>query len=196
MRTMKWILTISAIVIFITAHTSNVQAHCDRENGPVAVAAKEALKSGDFSKVVIWVGEAQEKELKSKFEQALAVYSQGGESKELAKQYFMETAVRLHREAEGFPYTGLKPAMPSPPDIEAAEKALQTGSFKPVIDLLTKEMDDQTSKWFKKAYEARKTKDQSIEKGREWVDVYVKYITFVHGLYKTIEKGPKHGVGD
>jgi hypothetical protein len=54
----------------------------------------------------------------------------------------------------------------------------------------------QTSKWFKKAYEARKAKHQSVEKGRQWVDVYVKYITFIHGLYKTIEKGPKHGVGD
>ncbi len=28
-------------------------AHCDRENGPVAVAAKEALKTGNFDRILI-----------------------------------------------------------------------------------------------------------------------------------------------
>lgn len=174
---------------------SNVNAHCDRENGPVAKAAKKALKTSDFDKVVIWVGEEQEKELKQKYEKALAVYRNGGNSRELAEQYFMETAVRLHRAAEGFPFTGLKPASPNPPDIQAAEKALETGNFQPVVELLSGNLDNQTSKWFDKALKARQNKDKSIEAGRAWVDAYVKYIVFIHSLYQAIQEGPPHGVG-
>ena len=196
MQLKKWILRITVLFLVFSITYIESKAHCDRENGPVAVAAKEALKTGDLDKIVIWVGKAQEKELKEKFEQALDVYKQGGKSKELAEQYFMETSVRLHREAEGFSFTGLKPASPLPEDLKVAEKALKTGNFDPVVKLLTKEMEEKTSEWFKKAYEARKNKDYNIEMGREWVDIYVKYITYIHGLYKTINKGPKHGVGD
>ena len=185
-----WILFLGFIVI----GNNQVSAHCDRENGPVAKAARQALESSDFKKIVIWVGEDQEDELKEKFNQALVVFNNGGDSRELAEQYFMETAVRLHREAEGFPYTGLKPASPNPPDIEAAEKALETGDFSPVIKLLSSEMDEQTSKSFKKAMQAQKSKDQSVEAGRNWVDAYVRYIVFIHKLYESVQQGPPHGV--
>lgn len=182
------------IVLLCMFCTQNLRAHCDRENGPVAMAAKEALKTGDFEKIVIWVGEEQEQELEEKFRQSLAVYKQGGEAEQLSKQFFMETAVRLHREAEGMPFTGLKPASSNPPDIEAAESALVTGDLDPVISLLSEKMEEQISTWFQKAIEAKKKKEQGITSGREWVDNYVKYITYVHKLYQVIEAGPPHGV--
>ncbi len=182
------------VLLSLGLTVNNVSAHCDRENGPVAKAAREALEKADFNTIVVWVGQAQENELKQKFNQSLTVYKTGGDSKKLAEQYFMETAVRLHREAEGFPYEGLKPASPNPPDIEAAEKALETGDFLPVIQLLNNEMDKETSKWFDKAMEAKKDKDTSVEAGRAWVDAYVKYIVFIHSLYDSIQKGPAHGV--
>ncbi len=106
----------------------------------------------------------------------------------------METAVRLHREAEGMPFTGLKPASPNPPDIEAAENALERGDLDPVITLLSNKMDEETSIWFQEAIEAKKNKEQGIASGREWVDNYVKYITYIHKLYQVIEAGPPHGV--
>mgnify|MGYP006896876401 CR=1 FL=1 len=182
------------MVLLFMFSTQNLTAHCDRENGPVAMAAKEALKTGDFEKIVIWVGEEQEQELEEKFRQSLAVYKQGGEAEQLSKQFFMETAVRLHREAEGMPFTGLKPASPNPPDIEAAENALETGDLDPVITLLSNKMEKETSISFQKAIEAKKNKEQGIASGREWVDNYVKYITYIHKLYQVIEAGPPHGV--
>lgn len=195
MRTRK--LLISTIVIFLTVIFNSVDsnAHCDRKNGPVAVAAKKALKTGDFSKVAIWVGKEQEKELRNKFRQSLSVYQKSGDSKTLAKNYFMETAVRLHREAEGMPFTGLKPAKPAAKDIQVAEKALTTGNLEPVMEMFSETIHDQAGKWFQKAMKSKKEKDKSVSAGRKWVDAYVKYIVYMHKLYQTIEKGPPHGVG-
>lgn len=39
----------------------------------------------------------------------MAVRAKGKEAQELADMYFFETLVRIHREGEGAPYTGLKP---------------------------------------------------------------------------------------
>jgi len=171
-------------------------SHCDTESGPVAVAARNALQTGKFETVAIWVAETQSRELQERFQECLAVYRMGGQAKELAERYFMETAVRLHREAEGMSYTGLKPAQPLPRDIVEAEKALETGELKPLTNLLTTELEQETQKWFRSAVEAKKLRDQSLRSGREWVDAYVKYVIYVHGLHKTIKAGPAHGIGD
>lgn len=170
-------------------------AHCDRENGPVATDAKEALHTGRIDPAAIWVGQAQMAELKEVFKQSLGAYKMGGNAKDVAESYFMSTAVRLHRQAEGFPFTGLKPAQPLPKDVALAEEALETGELLPVTDFLASEMQSQTERLFRQALEKRKDKDKSIEAGREWADSYVKYVIFVHDLYKSIESGAPHGVG-
>ena len=189
---------IAVIFMFFTLAIAGHQAnaHCDRENGPVAVAAKKSLKTGDFTDVAIWVGQEQEDELRKKFRHSRSVYQKGGESKALAEQYFMETAVRLHREAEGMPFTGLKPAVPAARDIRVAEKALETGNLDPVMQLFSDKMEEEATEWFDKAMEAKEKKDQGVAAGREWVDHYVKYVVYLHKLYQTIEKGPPHGVGE
>ncbi|MEX2657143.1 MAG: DUF6448 family protein, partial [Balneolales bacterium] len=119
-----------------------------------------------------------------------------GESRELAERYFMSTTVRLHREAEGMPFTGLKPAQPTSNDIQIAEKALQSGDIKPVTDMLAEEIQKKTSKLYSEAQKAQQRKDQSVEAGREWVDAYVRYIVYVHKLYQSIQAGSAHGVGN
>lgn len=193
---MKMTVSLVLVLALIAFSTQETFAHCDRENGPVAVDAREALKTGDFSKIAIWVSEEQEAELEAKFKQSLAIYKKGGEARELATDYFMETAVRLHRAAEGMPFTGLKPASPNAPDIAKAEKALETGDIEPVQTLLKEEIEKETSKWFQKALEAKKNKDNSVEAGRQWVDSYVKYIVYTHKLYMKIQAGPPHGMGE
>lgn len=182
---------------FVLVLTSTVFAHCDTESGPTAVAARKALETGNFNVAAIWVGEEKTQQLRQSFEQSLAVYKMGGKAKKLAERYFMETTVRLHREAEGMPFTGLKPAQPLPPVIAEAEKTLDTGNLQPITDLLATEMQKQTQKWFQKALVAKNSYDgDNVEAGREWVDAYVKYVIFVNGLYKTIQAGPAHGVGE
>ncbi len=165
-------------------------------SGPVAIAAGKALESGDIELVQIWVGQNQEKELRERFRECLSVRKMGGQAKELADKYFIETVIRLHRQAEGMPFTGVKPAQPLPPDVAAAEKALETGDIKIVTDLLGGEIQSGVQKWFRQAMRAKKHKDESIEAGREWVDAYVKYVVYVHGLVLQIKAGPQHGVED
>jgi len=197
-RRTKWtgVGLAAAVVVFAFAMTGSAYGHCDSMNGPVVVAAQAALKTGDFSKVQIWVGEDQEAELKQVFQKCLHVRQLGDEAKELANRYFFETAVRLHRQAEGMPYTGLKPAGPMPADIQAAEKALETGDSEVVTKLLVAQLQEQVDTWFKKALSARANRDQSVEAGRRWVDAYVKYVVYVHRLYQIIQADPAHGVGD
>lgn len=172
------------------------RAHCDTVNGPVAVAAREALATEDVDKVLIWVIAEQEAELEATYRQAMKVYNQGGESKELAERYFMENAVRLHRLAEGMSYTGLKPAQPHPQAIQAAEKALEIEELNPATDLLIADMKKKASHLFDQAMKAKQHKDKSVSAGREWVNAYVKYAIYIEGLHHTIQAGPAHGVGE
>jgi len=186
------ILAIVGVSVFV----GTVYAHCDTMSGPVAVAARKALESGDIKLAQIWVGESQDKELKERFRECLSVRKMGGQAKELADKYFIETVIRLHRRAEGMPFTGVKPAQPLPPDVAAAEKALETGNIEIVTDLLNEQIKAGVQKWFDQAMQAKKHKDEGIEAGREWVDAYVKYVVYVHGLVLQINAGPQHGVED
>ena len=185
---------LAIFLILLLSWNQSALAHGDRENGPVAMAAKEALKTGDLNKVLIWVGEEQEQELREKFNQSLEVYNKGGVAADLAQKYFLETTVRLHRAAEGMPFEGLKPASANPPDVEAAEKALETGNFEPVKELLCSALEAESLKWFEKTRASAENKEESIAAGREWVDNYVKYIVYIHKLYQTIQAGPPYVV--
>ena len=159
----------------LTLGATTASAHCDAKNGPVAVDARQALAEDDFEEVAIWVGEKQHKDLRAAFDQAIAVYQKGGKARALAEQYFMETAVRLHREAEGMSYTGLKSAQTLPEDIEAAEKALETGDLDPVTNMLRAEMKKKLRHVFENARKASQKKDQNLEAGRKWADAYVRH---------------------
>jgi len=183
-------------LLLVFGFTFSSQAHCDRLNGPVAIAAKKALQTGDSSHALIWVTDQQAEELKSIFEQSLEVYAQGGDSQALAERYFMENTVRLHRQAEGMPYTGLKKVQPNPVDIQVAEEALESGGVAEVTDLLAQEIRHKISTLHANAVAAKNNKDQSVEAGRKWVDAYVQYIVYIHGLYQNIQAGPAHGVGE
>lgn len=196
MSAKKIFYVLLAVIIVVSVFVATVYAHCDTISGPVAVAAGKALESGEIKLAQIWVGQSQEKELKERFRECLSVRKMGGEAKELADKYFIETVIRLHRQAEGMPFTGVKPAQPLPPDVAAAEKALETGDIKIVTDLLSEEIQSGVQKWFDQAMQAKKHKDESIESGREWVDAYVKYVVYVHGLHLQIKAGPQHGVED
>ena len=198
MQSIKIKLTALAIVsVFATGLLipKTADAHCDRVNGPVAKAARKALKNNNFKTVQIWVGKKQEDELRSAFKRCRKVYQKQGASRKLARRYFMETTVRLHRAAEGMPYTGLKPAHPLPKDLKVAENALTTENADEVTRLLKNEIEQNVNKWHRKAVQAKANKDESVKSGRKWVDAYVKYVIYVHKLYQKIQAGPPHGVG-
>jgi len=101
---------IAVTVVLLVASPENASAHCDTLNGPVVTAARVALQRGDVTSVLKWVKSTEEREVRDAFRRTMAVRGASAEARDLADLYFFETLVRLHRQGEGEPYTGLKPA--------------------------------------------------------------------------------------
>jgi len=101
---------IAVTVVLLVASPENASAHCDTLNGPVVTAARVALQRGDVTPVLKWVKSTEEREVRDAFRRTMAVRGASAEARDLADLYFFETLVRLHRQGEGEPYTGLKPA--------------------------------------------------------------------------------------
>ncbi|MBP8302653.1 MAG: hypothetical protein KBE04_00840 [Phycisphaerae bacterium] len=161
---------------------NRVWANCDTINGPVASAGRTALEKGDVTPLLKWVKKEHEAELRKVFQKALVVRAKGPEAKEMADRLFQETFVRLHRAGEGQPYTGIKD-VPLEPIVVLADKALEGGSVDAVIDKLTAPIAEGIRERFRKAVEAKKHADQSVDAGREYVEAYVQYMHYVEGLH-------------
>ena len=84
--------------------------HCDTMDGPVVKAARAALDRGNVNLILPYVPKKAEAELRHAFERTMRVRLLSPEARETVDIWFFETAVRLHREGEGAPFTGLKPA--------------------------------------------------------------------------------------
>lgn len=113
--------------------------HCDTMDGPVVSACKKALEMMDVNYVLPFVPETAEKELSRSFNKTLRARKLGEDAAEVADLWFFETAVRLHREGEGAPYTGLKPAgLDWGPVVPRAEADIEKGDPNETIGFLKK----------------------------------------------------------
>lgn len=167
--------------------------HCDSMDGPVITRAKQALASANVNLVLPWVRAEDEPEIRSAFENTLAVRKLGEQAERLADRYFFETLVRVHRAGEGAPYRGIKPAgQDMPPVILAADDALDDGSIDAVIQLLGEAMRKGIHDKFHAALSRRKFDPDNVAAGREYVEAYVSYIHLVEGLWH-IASGGDHG---
>lgn len=169
-------------------------AHCDGLDGPVVKAAQRALKDNNVNRILIWVGKESEPELRSAFQQAVAVRKLGPESKALADRHLFETVVRLHRVGEGAAYTGLKPAgRDLGPAIPAADRAVESGNTDALEALLVKELRSGLRQSFAGVQARRKYDVNDVAAGREYVKSYVEYIHFVERLHEaTIQSADGH----
>jgi hypothetical protein len=184
--------TVGVVMGLAVLTPSTVRAHCDTMNGPVIPEAKAALEKGDVTPILKWVKKDKEEEIKAAFAQTVAVRAKGPEAKELADKYFLETLVRLHRAGEGAPYTGIKDE-PVEPIVALADKALADGSGDDMIKKMSAHMAQAVQEKFKKAMEAKKNKDKSVEAGREYVEAYVIYMHYVEGIHDAIMSAGGHG---
>ena len=182
---MKTAISFMAVFVVSLGLTTMAQAHCDTLEGPVVQAAKQALEKGEITPILKWIKKDNEAEIKAAFAKAVAVRTKGPEAKELADQYFLETLVRLHRAGEGAPYTGIKDE-PVEPIVAMADKALADGSADTMIKKISSHMAQAIREKFDKALEASKTKDKSVEAGREFVEAYVTYMHYVEGIHTAI----------
>jgi hypothetical protein len=194
MKNVKRIVTSSVVTFGLTFFApGNVFAHCDSLDGPVVKAAQRALETRSLSQVLMWVQADDEPEIRAAFEQTLIVRALSPQGRELADRYFFETVVRVHRAREGASYTGLKAAgRDLGPAIPAADKALDEGSLRPVITLLTKGVEDGLRRQFDEVITAKHFKPGDVVAGREYVRTYVEFIHYVERLYEAIIT-PAHG---
>ena len=185
-RTQKAMIVLATAMVGCLAILPAIaRAHCDTLGGPVVKEARVALEKGDITPVLKWVKKENEAELRTAFDRALAVRSKGPEARELADHYFLETLVRLHRAGEGAPYTGLKDE-PLEPIVAMADKALAEGSDREMIKAISAHMSSAIDEKFKKAEEAMKNKDVSIDAGREFVEAYVTYMHHVEAVHAVL----------
>ncbi|MBE0515873.1 MAG: hypothetical protein IBX41_00575 [Methanophagales archaeon] len=168
--------------------------HCDTMDGPVVMAAKRALETGNVNLILPGMPKKAEDELKKAFERTLRVRESGAEAMELADYWFFETAVRLHREGEGAPYTGLKPAgLDWGPVVPRAEKAIEQGSAKEVIEFLQHIVEEELRERFRHAVAKKKYDVNDVDAAREFVQAMLGFILYSHHLYEYVKGGGEHG---
>lgn len=189
------ILTLLLVTLFsLTPILSH--AHCDSMDGPVVQDAKTALENGEITPVLKWITDEQEAEVKTVFNEVLNIREKDEDVQQIADRHFFETVVRLHRQAEGAPYTGLKPAGTDfGPAITAADKALDDGSLADVHQLLMKEIETGLHHYYEKVQELKDFAPEDIEAARKYVNAYVKYMHYIEPLYQTATSEVKHSVG-
>lgn len=179
----------SAFLLIALLFSNEVRAHCDGLDGPVVKAATKALETENVNLILIWVQKEHEDEIKSLFQKTLVVRKLSPQAKELADMYFFETLVRLHREGEGAPYTGLKPAgRDLGPAIPAADESIEKGSAERLLNLLTNAVHEGLHKHFQDVIVKKNYNINDIKAGREYVESYVKFVHYVEGIYESTQK--------
>ena len=160
-------------------------AHCDGLDGPVVKAAQRALATNNVNLILAWVQPGDETELRSAFQQTLAVRKLSPASEALADRQLFETLVRLHRSGEGAPYTGLKPAgRDLGPAIPAADHAIVSDDLDVLEKLLTGELRKNLRESFEQVQAKKKYDVNDVAAGREYVKAYVEYVHFVERLHE------------
>jgi hypothetical protein len=167
-----------------------VSAHCDTLDGPVVQDAQKALDGKDVTPVLKWVRARDEKRVTEAFKKALA--ARGKKQQKSSEKDFFAVLVRIHREGEGAPFTGLKPAGTVEPVIAEADKALAGGSAEGLVRMIGDAVTEGIRLRYEKVAEALRHKDENVEAGRRYVEAYVEYTHYVERLYKDAEVLPDH----
>jgi hypothetical protein len=165
---------------------ARAHAHCDSLDGPVVKAAQTALDMRNPAFALMWVQAKDEQEIRSAFEQTLAVRALSSQAKELADRFFFETLVRVHRAGEGAAFTGLQPAgRDLGPAIPAADKAIHDGSVEPLVKLLTSPMQERLREHFNEVVKHKMFQASDVAGGRAYVAAYVEFIHYVERIYES-----------
>lgn len=191
----KSILTlITLLTISFIFFQGNAFAHCDSYDGPVIQDALKAIESGDVQPVLKWIEKDYEKEIVALFNKTTALKDQDGEIYEIVEKHFLETLVRVHREGEGAPFTGLKPAGTTSKIVVWSDEALAQGDVNELADKIAAHLVNEIQSKFERAVKTGKKKDLSVEDGRAFVEAYVDYTHYVEGIHGMIagEGGHSH----
>jgi len=190
LQTILPIVFASLLIVFGTLPAS---AHCDSFDGPVIKEATKALETNNVNLVLKWVTKEQEQEIISLFNKTYSLKSGDKEVYAIVEKHFLETLVRLHRETEGAPYTGLKPAGTTKPIIQMTDETIQEGNVEDFLVKLNNHIDQVIREKYQKVADLNKVKDKSLAQGRAYVEAYVDYTHTVEAIHDITEHGGGHG---
>jgi hypothetical protein len=181
------------LTAFILILSQPLSAHCDSYDGPLIKDALKALEISNINPVLKWVDEKYESEIISLFNKTASLKGGDKEVYAIVEKHFLETLVRLHREGEGAPFTGLKPAGSASPIIVLADQAVASGQVKTLITKLDAHLNTVLNEKYNEVMEKSQIKDNSPAEGREYVRAYVEYTHFLEAIHGIIEGGATHG---
>lgn len=184
-----------ALFAFVFLGVNSASAHCDTMDGPVIVAAEEALKTGNPNLILIWVKDEDDQVIREAFEKAVKIRKLSPEAKEFADMYFFETLVRIHRAGEGAPYTGIKPAGTDIGEVvPAVDMAFETGSADPFLKFLPEGLHSAARSHFNQIYSKKNFDPNDVAAGRSYVGSYVEFMHHILELSGSPEtEEHKHG---
>lgn len=167
-------------------------AHCDSYDGPVIKDAIKALDKENVNFVKKWIEPQQEAEIIKLFNKTVSLKNKDAEIYSLVEKHFFETLVRYHRETEGAPYTGLKPAGSTEPIIQMADTSIASSNVKTLLNNLGNHIQKVITEKYEKVAALSTVKDHSVAEGRAYVAAYVDYTHTLEALEKVISHGAAH----
>lgn len=170
--------------------------HCDSLDGPVVVAARQALDRDDVELILPFVPATGEDEVRAAFDLTERARAADGDGAAVADRWFFETVVRIHRAGEGAPFTGLKPAgLDVGPVIPVAERALETGSPDELADLLCRAVRHQVEHRLGDAMARKPAAGAGVTEVREWVEAMLGLQVWAHGVHRQMHADPHAHAG-
>ena len=185
-----FILSLIAILSLISIQPAS--AHCDSFDGPALIDAEKALETNNVDLILKWINADMEDEVVPLFHKTYSMKNGDKEIYEIVKKHFYETFVRLHREMEGAPFTGLKPAGTTAHITVMSDKALESGDFASLLKALNNHVNSQLQEKFDKTEALYKVKDNSVEQGRAYVEAYVDYTHSLEAVHDILSSGGGH----
>ncbi len=191
-RMLKSTMILSLITIFSLVSIQPASAHCDSFDGPALIDAEKALATNNVNLILKWIDADMEGEVVPLFHKTYSLRNGDKEIYEIVKKHFFETFIRLHREMEGAPFTGLKPAGTTAHITVMSDKALDTGNFASLLKALNNHINSQLQEKFNKTEALYKVRDNSVEEGRAYVEAYVDYTHSVEAVHDILSGGGGH----
>ncbi|MEA4810317.1 DUF6448 family protein [Macellibacteroides fermentans] len=163
-------------------------AHCDSYDGPVVKDALQALETNNVALVYKWISTEQEAEISALFTKTYNLKKGDKEIYSLVEKHFLETLIRLHRQTEGFGFDGIKAAGTTKPIVQLSDKAIETGNVENLINQLNGHIAKVVEDKYNAVKELEKVKNESPEKGRDYVKAYVMYTHSLEAIHDIVEQ--------
>ncbi len=179
-------------IVWLLLMPVTASAHCDTMVGPTATDGINALETGNINYALKWIGPdaGKEAELKEGFDLVLKVYRQGGDAREVAKRYFIDLLVRIHRSGEGAPHVGVRPhGIPLDPKVAAADRCIADGTIDHLKGLVPEDLLPELEDRLKAALALKNYDVDDVPAARAYVKAYVRFFHLAE------EDSPGHAHG-